>query len=269
MRAKAPFDLRLFLIGLPLVGMLSVPVSWLLLEKLKWALIPQFQPLRALLFVTLTALFVAVAAAALAVERRRYWEAFLWLTLVYLVPANVRVLAWPGWHRAGAVALLAALAVAALWAAARGKRWNALALAAAALAGFFVLPTLGQVQNYPRLHTPELAQLSGWARASTPGDSVFLFADAGFGLEPGIFRSEALRAVYVNWKGGGQVNYLRELGEQWWRRWQQAGAGRFRPEYLAKYRQLGIDYLILQSKNRLPGPVPAFDNGRYLAYQLR
>ena len=211
-RAKAPFDLRVFLVGLPLIGMLSVPVSWLLLEHMKWALMPQFQPMRALLFVVIVALFVAVAAAALAAERRRYWEAFLWLVPVFLVPAHARLTAWPGGHRAAAAALLAGLGALALGAAARNRRWSAPALAAAALAGFFVLPTLGKVENYPRMHTPELAELSSWARQATARDAVFLFPDAGIGGASGIFRAEALRAIYVDWKGGGQVNYLRESG---------------------------------------------------------
>ncbi|PYT29474.1 MAG: hypothetical protein DMG58_16200, partial [Acidobacteria bacterium] len=47
-----PQALRYFLIGLPLLGVLSVPASYLLLEKMHWALIPEFQPMRTLLFVT-------------------------------------------------------------------------------------------------------------------------------------------------------------------------------------------------------------------------
>jgi hypothetical protein len=124
------------------------------------------------------------------------------------------------------------------------------------------------VLNYPRLHTPELAQLSQWARSSTPTDAVFLFPDAAHGLDPGIFRGEALRAVYVDWKGGGQVNYLKGLGEQWWSRWQQTVGAGFQPADLAKYDGLGIQYLVVQERNRLPRPA-AFENSKYIAYQLR
>src|SRR5262249_31784867 len=84
-----------------------------------------------------------------------------------------------------------------------------------------VIPSLSQISNIPNLHTPELAQLSSWAKSITPGDSVFLFADAGRSLDPGIFRAGSLRAVYVDWKSGGQANYLRDFGERWWFRWQQ------------------------------------------------
>ncbi len=268
-REKASFDLRVFLVGLPLIGMLSVPVSWLLLERMKWALMPQFQPMRALLFVVAMAAFLAVAASALAAERRRYWEAFLWLVPVFLLPAHARLTAWPGWNIAAAALLLAGLGALALGTAARNRRWSAAALAAAALAGFFVIPTVGKVENYPRLHTPELAELSAWARQATGRDDVFLFPDAGIGGAPGIFRAEALRAIYVDWKGGGQVNYLRELGEEWWRRWQQAGQGRFRPQYMAKYEALPVDYVVLGPKNRLAGHPPVFENRLYSVYRLR
>ena len=120
--------------------------------------------------------------------------------------------------------------------------------------------------NYPRLHTAELAQLAGWARSGTSRDGVFLFADGGRALEPGIFRSEALRAVYVDWKGGGQVNYLRDFAEQWWFRWEQTIARGFKPEDLPRYEALGIQYIVIQPKNRLPRP-PVFESATYLVYR--
>jgi hypothetical protein len=124
------------------------------------------------------------------------------------------------------------------------------------------------VVNYPRLHTAELAQLSEWARSSTPQDSVFLFPDAGHAVYPGIFRSEALRAVYVDWKGGGQVNYLKDFGDQWWFRWQQTMANGFHLAEIPKYGGLGIDYVVLRPQNHLPRP-PAFENAKYAVYYVR
>jgi len=267
-RKRTPPDLRFFLIGLPLVGMLSIPVSYVLLEKMKWVLLPQLQPMRALLFVTVIAEFSAAAAGIVAAQARRYLEAFAWFALLYLVPLNTSVTAMPSWNRALAAALLAAGATLAALAEQRKLRWSAAAMAAVAIAGFFLVPTLGGVRTHPRLHTPELAQLSAWARASTPRDAVFLFADAGRQLQPGIFRSEALRAVYVDWKGGGQVNYLADLGVEWWRRWQQVLAAPFDPRNVARYRPLGIDYIVLSPRNRLPDGVPVFENQSYLVYAL-
>jgi hypothetical protein len=262
LRERAPRDLRFFLIGLPLVGILSVPLSYVLLEKMKWGLLPQVQPMRALLFVTVIAEFSAAAAGIVAAQARRYFEAFAWFLLVYLVPLNTSPTAVP------TAALLAAGASFAAWGEARKFRWSAAAMAGAAIAGFCLLPTLGRVHAYPRLHTPELAQLSGWARASTPPDAVFLFADAGKQLQPGIFRAEALRAVYVDWKGGGQINYFTDLGEQWWTRWQQVLASPFDPRKVARYRELGIDYVVLSPRDRLAGRAPVFENASYLVYAL-
>ena len=64
----------------------------------------------------------------------------------------------------------------------------------------------------------------------------FVFPGFNRDLAPGIFRSEALRAVYVDWKGGGQVNYLKDLGEQWWFRWRQIR--NFQPADLPQYTRL-------------------------------
>ncbi len=268
LRARTPPGLRYFLIGLPLAGILSMPVSYLLLEKMKWVLLPQVQPMRALLFVTVIAEFSAAAAGIVAAEMHRYLEAFAWFALVYLIPLNIGITRVDTWSRAWVAALLATCAALAAFADARKFRWSGAALAGVAIAGFFLIPRLGGVQEYPRLHTPELAQLSAWARASTPPDAVFLFADAGRQLEPGIFRSQALRAIYVDWKGGGQVNYLPDLGAQWWARWQQAMAAPFDPRNVARYRPLGIDYIVLSPRNRLPDRAPVFENARYLVYAL-
>jgi hypothetical protein len=123
---------------------------------------------------------------------------------------------------------------------------------------------LGGVVNYPRLHTADLAQLSAWARANTGRDAVFVFPGANRSLAPGIFRSEALRAVYVDWKGGGQVNYLKDFGEQWWFRWRQIRD--FQPAYLARYTATGIGYVVL----REPLPrAPQFQNFTYVVYQIK
>jgi hypothetical protein len=260
LRRRAPLDLRFFLLGLPLIGMVSVPVSYVLLERMKWALVPQVQPMRALLFVTVIAQFATAAAGIIAAEARRFLEAFAWLALAYLVPVNTNVLWAPSWNRALVLAVLAAAACLAV----RAKP----ALAAVTAAGFVLIPALGGVRTHPSLHTPELAQLSAWAGSATPRDAVFLFPEAGRRLQPGIFRTEARRAVYVDWKGGGQINYFPELGREWWSRWQQAMAGRFDARDLAGYHDLGIGYLVLSPPRELAGGTPVFKNGLYAVYAI-
>ena len=122
--------------------------------------------------------------------------------------------------------------------------------------------------KYMRITMPKKRLISGicpyptTSSSSTPQDAVFLFPDAARSLDPGIFRAEALRAVYVDWKSGGQANYLQDFGDEWWSRWQQTMAHRFTPADLPKYEALGIGYMVLQSPNRLPQPA-LFDNAKY------
>jgi hypothetical protein len=253
LRGAIPIEARAFLLAVPAIGLLTMPVSWLLLEEWKWGVIPQLQPMRTLLFV---ALAMSLAAAAAGLRARRKPEAAVWLALAFLLPLQPVITGPFAWGRiALALALGAAAALAGRWA------------PAVALAAFFAIPSIGGVVNYPRIQTPELAELSAWARTRTPRDAVFLFADTPRGLDPGVFRSDALRAVYVDWKGGGQVNYLRDFGEQWWFRWQQTLARKFTPADLPRYEALGIRYVVLRRGHRIAAP-PAWENARYVVYAL-
>ena len=253
-RHSVNVPLRVLLLGLAALGVLTMPLSWLLLERFRWGLIPQVQPMRALLFLTLAMQFFSAASGVRAIAARRPVEAFAWLVPAYLLPLVPVVTGPLVWTR---VALALALATVTALA---GIRLAPVAAAAA----FFAIPLLGGVVNYPRLHTPDLAQLSAWARASTGRDAVFVFPAVNRSLAPGIFRSEALRAVYVDWKGGGQVNYLKDLGEEWWFRWRQTRS--FQPADLAQYTASGISYVVLQAP--LPR-TPQFQNSSYFVYQLK
>ncbi len=267
-------DARFFLVGLPLIGMLSLPAAWLLLEKWKWIVAPQIQPARALLFVTVMAGILAAVAAVRACEERRWWEGALWFVLVFAIPVNTYLPALltqlgtePAGRRALLVVGLALVAAAAVWAELNQRKWAAAPWAAAALLPFFLIPSIGGVVTRQPVESAELDALSSWARTSTPRDAVFVFPDAGRELYPGVFRSNALRAVYVDWKAGGQVNFLREFAMEWWNRWQFVGAGRFMPAQLDSYRTRGIDYLVLKPAHRLPDRTPVYSNSRFVVYR--
>ncbi len=254
LRQAVGVELRVLLLGLCALGVLTMPLSWLLLEQFHWGLVPQVQPMRMLLFLTLGMQFLTAAAGACAITARRPFEACAWFACAYLLPLQPVLTGPIVWSR-----LTLAFALASLTAFA-GIRWAPVV----ALAAFFAIPVVGGVVNYPQLHTPDLDQLSAWARANTPADAVFVFPGVNRSLAPGIFRSEALRAVYVDWKGGGQVNYLKDLGEQWWFRWLQIRT--FRPADLPQYAACGISYVVLQE----PLPRAAeFQNSTYIVYQLR
>ena len=253
-RQAANLELRVLLPGLAALGVLTMPLSWLLLEQFHWGLVPQVQPMRALLFLTLGMQFLTAAAGVRAMAARRPAEAIAWLACAYLLPLQPLLTGPFVWNRAGLALALAALTALA------GVRWAPVV----AVAAFFAIPVLGGVVNYPRLHTPDLAQLSEWAGVNTDRDAVFVFPGAGRSLAPGIFRSDAQRAVYVDWKGGGQVNYLKDLGEQWWFRWRQTRD--FQPADLPGYAASGIGYVVLEA----PLPRAAqFQNPSYAVYQLK
>ena len=254
MRQAVGVELRVLLVGLAALGLLTMPLSWLLLEQLHWGLVPQVQPMRALLFLTFGMQFFTAAAGARAIAARRPRRS------LRLVRLRLYASAATGPHRT------LRLEPRGTRARAGGRHRARRSSAGARRSGcrFLRDPVLGGVVNYPRLHTPDLAQLSAWARANTSPDAVFVFPDVDRGLAPGIFRSEALRAVYVDWKGGGQVNYLKDLGEQWWFRWRQIR--KFEPGDLPQYAASGIT---LCSPARAPPRVPQFQNSSYVVYQIR
>jgi len=257
-RRHVPAELRAFALGLPLLGLASMPVSWLLLEHARWVLMPQLQPMRLLLFLALMMQFVAAVAGAHAALARRWLEAAAWFAVACWLPLQPVVTEPYQWRRVAVLLLVAAIAAAAM-------RFRVAPLAGAG--ALILIPFAGGVVNNPQLHTPELRQLSDWADHSTAPDAVFLFPDAGRSLSLGVFRSEALRAVYVDWKGGGQVNFNRPFSEEWWRRWSATMAPGFHPTDIPKYAAAGIDYIVVQPQHRLPDP-PLFSNAGYVVYKV-
>ena len=152
LRAGMTPDQRAFLAGIPLYGILSVPASYVLLEKLKWSLMPQVQPMRALLFVTAFAVILGAVAGCRAAQNHRWLEAWLWFLVVYLVPAN-RVVEFPSLSRTALIAFLAASTVAALWLhESRRLGWWA-AMAAATALPFFSFPRGAPSKITRRLNT--------------------------------------------------------------------------------------------------------------------
>lgn len=269
LRPRIPEVLQVFLFGLPLFGILSVGASWFLLEGMKWAFIPQFQPARAVLWVSVAAIVLSTTAGLYAARDRRWAEALLWLTLVFCIPqqADVLQLVFPDVRDPLQLSrYLIAVALAACAAAA--ARWHsAVAWAAVLVLPFYLIPQVGQVRNYPPLHHPEVYELADWARANTGKDDLFVFPDAGRELYPGLFRVYALRPLYVDWKGGGQVNLLRDFAYQWWDRWQKAGGEVYDPSKLDRLRHYGIDYVVLKQAHRVPTKTPIFENSKYVAYR--
>ncbi len=235
---------RIFWIGLPIIGLLSVPASYVLLDVFKWGLISEVQPARALLFVTAVTILLGAAAGIRAGLSKRYVEAVVWFVLLFAIPMR----SWATWPDAGQwlLVFVLALSLASL------VRWERIAWTVP-LGAFLLIPYVGRVQNYPQLETTDLVQLENYARENTPKDAMFLFAGAGHRLEPGIFRARALRSVYVDWKSGGQVNYYRSLAEEWWMRWEQVNELKDRKPDVVELAGLGIDYLVSSGPSKPEG----------------
>ncbi|MBV6430741.1 MAG: hypothetical protein IANPNBLG_00858 [Bryobacteraceae bacterium] len=275
LRGRVPGDLRFLVAVMAGVAMCSMPASYLFLEHWKWSLMPQFQPMRALLYVVAFAVLLAACAGVAAARNRGWLEATIWFTAALIPPVSTRALNYliewgtPANRRAGVAAVACAvLTVMVLRLGSRLERWG-MACVAAAIALPFAVPAVSGVRNYPRLHSAEIEQLASWARLDTGREAVFLFPDAGKSLEPGIFRAESLRAVYVDWKGGGQINFLRDFLTVWRPRWEDVMTGKFTPSKLEHYRAMGIDYVVLPRASDMKGVPSVFANSRYAVYGVR
>jgi hypothetical protein len=250
-------ELRAISLILPAIGMLSMPLSYVLLERLKWSLVPQLQPMRALLFVTA---FAVILASMAALRAMHVAEAVVWFALVFYIPMRVEFFDAPTLRMVLTTVGFAAFAAVAL-------RLTRPSLLIAGALAFFALPGIARVSLYPNLHTPEIADLSRWARDNTPRGAMFLFPDAGHLLYPGIFRVSALRAVYVDWKSGGQVNYLKDFAEEWSTRWEMVNRTGYGADALPRYRSVGVDYVVLQHDHKPAGTEPVYGNSQYAVYR--
>jgi hypothetical protein len=269
MRKALPAPLAVFLWVMPVLGLLSVPLSWVLLDWQHWVYVPVWQPARSVLFVTLGLQILASAAGVRAAMERRWPAALAWLTLAFAIVVKHAV-PGPPLHLAplALAPVLAAVALAAVWMV--GKQ-HGVALVLAGLAPFFAIGKSGLVENYQPLPRAELDSLSSWARASTPRDAVFLFPKARKDVSPAAFRALAQRALYVDWKGGGQVTYLPDFASEWWARWQETREGRWnvRAPELRRIAAMGVDYVVVPADRPIPGAAPVFKNQRFLAYSTR
>ncbi|HZU27565.1 MAG TPA: DUF6798 domain-containing protein [Bryobacteraceae bacterium] len=259
----------LFLVGLPLLGLFSIPFSWLTLDVLKWGFIPQFQPARAALFITLFAIVLAAAAGVRAAQAGRYAESAAWFVVPYLPSLQPQILDMflppfgPLAGRRWLVAIILAVASVAAVRLSLRPAWH-LAILGFAAVPFFAIPLWGRVVNYPPLHTPELQQLVAWASRNAPRNAIFVFPDAGRKLYPGVFRVEAERPLYVDWKSGGQANYYEWTAMEWSRRWRQINS-----DPPAALCRSGVDFIVLQRAHRLTGAAAVYDNGAYVVYSCR
>ncbi|MGA8030654.1 MAG: hypothetical protein WB992_26215 [Bryobacteraceae bacterium] len=265
--------MRWFLAALPAYGILSVPLSYVLLERLRWSLVSEVQPAQALLFTVALASVACGVAGMRAAAARRNWEACLWFLPVFALPIDVDVLNLL--RLADRVnflqaALCVALACGLAYLVRRfgATRWKALILLAP-LTAIFVIPTIGRVEHQRKIDATPIRELADWAEQSTWGSSMFLFPDAGRELYPGMFRAESRRALWVDWESGDLVDYFESAGAEWWNRWRQTMDGPYSPDRLPNALSFPIDYCVLKRRNQLAGIKPVFANSDFVVYDAR
>jgi len=268
-RRALPAPLGAFLWVMPAVGLVAIPLSWVLLDWQRWAFVPAWQPARSVLFVTLGLQIVASAAGVRAALERRWLPGIAWLTLAFALVVKHAV-PGPPLHLAP-LALALGLASVALAAASAPPRYRGTILVLAGLVPFAAIARSGLVENYQTLPLAAIDSLSAWARATTPQDAVFLFPNARKDVSPAVFRARARRALYVDWKGGGQVNYLPDFALDWWKRWEETREGRWnvRAGDLRRMAAMGVDYVVVPADRTIPGAEPAFTNQLFRAYRAR
>ncbi len=206
--------MRWFFVLLPVLGLCSVPLSYVLLEYARWHVTPQIQPARTLTFLMAFAFAACAIAGFQAVQKKELPQAAFLLAIVALFSLTTP-------HA--------------------GKE-----------------PAEGQ-----------LATIADWAQSSTWGGSMFLFPDAQRELYPGVFRTEAKRAVWVDWETGRQSAYFDSFADEWARRWHDTMEGTYSITRLKALLTLPIDYYVVKRKDEVPGALPAFATADFLVYDAR
>ncbi|GAB4364591.1 MAG: hypothetical protein OHK0021_08390 [Bryobacter sp.] len=266
LRGVLPPLVRPYALWLPIVGFATIPASLLLQERLGWALLPQIQPMRALLYCHLLCQWLGLICAALELREGRWLRGAAWL----LVPLSLALRGdflqfTPADWTAQAALALAVIALAWL----SQQRWAAYALPLL-LAVPWAMATYGHGAA-PSLESPDLRALSAWAKQQGPGTAMYFFPDLGRKPEPGVFRARSLQPVYACWKQGGQVNYFAAYAYAWHERWTQLLAPGHAAMDYADLRRRGITRLIL-TQDAPHEPLPLLytsPGGRYRVYALR
>jgi|GEM_PF-289143 len=286
-RRELPACFGWLFFGLPLVGILSIPVAWFLMEKMRWFLMAQFQPARAVAFMYAAAIPVFAAAAFWALRRSKWLEAGGWFLAGLAIPFSNQLvflagaIGWPSsrFRFLWAVAL-AVLAVGAFRLVGDRRatghptagRYRIAGIALAVLltiAPFWILRSVLNVDAFATdTRSANLTSLSDWASDHTPKDAVFAFPGFGRGGQPGVFRATALRAVYTDWKSGGQVNFSVDFARIWWERWNLVMKEKtFQLDRVPALQALGIDYLVVPPTQAPAGYAALFQNEEFAVFR--
>lgn len=275
LRDNANDGLRWFVWGIPVVALCSIPVAWMMMERLHLMIAAQTQPARALAAMYALGVVALFSAGVIASRTGRWVECGCWLLCGYAMVFLDRTVIFSQRLVAGQPIDAQWLWVPALAVAAIGLLWlrpHKPALAAVFFVALMAAPfAIYRLQFHADVmaqdaRTPEVMELAAWAERNTSRDDVFLFPGFERSTQPGVFRSVARRALYVDWKAGGQVNFDIEFARIWWARWNDAGKGKFNPRRAAHFETLGIGYLVTPPA-ALEGLSPLYANDRFVVYR--
>jgi hypothetical protein len=267
---KLNLQTRYFLLILPLLGVLSVPASWLFLEGLRWPIAAQVQPARALLYTVSFSAVTCAIAGLWAVQELRLREAASWFFLLFantLSEGVLNVLRITGLRHLlefCAAGLLACGLAFLIHQFLQHKSPLIFVAPLVAVLCSFLMNGVGSAGT-----TESIAEVAAWAESSTWGSSMFLFPDAQRALYPGVFRARSRRALYVDWGGRGVSTIFESFATEWWKRWGQTMAGSFRAGKLQDMLEYPIDYYVLKRANMLRTVRPVFATREYLVYDAQ
>ncbi len=263
---ELPATVRPFLRWLPVIGLATMPISWLGLECIGWSLFPQVQPMRALLYCHLIALWLCPLVAARALMRRAWLEASAWMIIPLTVSLRGDIFLFPATAMRPQLLLAALLLITTFLSTRVAHRALPWALS------LMLAPLFGEVLSaraFKPLETPALNSLAAWAEQTTNTNAVFLFPDMGRRAEPGIFRARARRSVYVCWKQGGQVNYFPSYAAEWWQRWTQLLAPNHPTHDFNDLRRRGIHYLVYTNTQPAADLPVVYTSPQFRVYRLQ
>ncbi len=265
-------QLRWFFVALPVLGILSVPISYILLERLRWSLIPAIQPARELLFTVFVVSLACSIAGARAALSKKAWEALFWFSIVFALPIRTRILELLRVSNlTSLLELVLCVALAALLVMSLVRFGSTNLRPIVLLMPLIAMFTIAGVARvaHPAVKQLSIGEITDWVKNNTWGSSMFLFPDARRDLYPGAFRAESRRAVWVDWKCGDLSDDFPSFASEWWDRWQQTMQQPFSPERLQNTLALPIDYYVLKRADQLADVKPVFGNTQFVIYDAR
>jgi len=252
---------RWLVLGTALCGLISIPLSYLLLDLGHMAWVARLQPTRVLLFSVVASALLFALAGMKAMRERSVWEAMGWFVALFALPVGHGIFEFLRMTPIALALAFGALLTGLLLGFASG-RLRFLALASPVLA----VVLLSHAGQRAVVNAPSTAALAAWADASTWGSSIFLFPDAGRAAYPSVFRVQSRHGLWVDWATARGVIYSDAAAARWKERWRDTMADGFSAARLESMLALPIDYYVVRSEHRLMGARQAFSTRDFVVY---